>query len=51
MTLTLVLIGLGGVLVGGVISMRAQGAPLPAILLVGVLAVLALAGGVLQFFG
>jgi hypothetical protein len=50
-TLTLVLMGLGGVLVGGVLSMRAQGAPTPAVVLVGLLAVLALTGGVLQLVG
>jgi hypothetical protein len=42
-----VLILLGGVLVGGVISLRQQKAPLLALIVTGVLAALAIAAGVL----
>jgi hypothetical protein len=45
--LPVVLIAVSGVLFGGVWSMRSQGAPKVAIVLVGVFAVLALASGVL----
>ena len=43
----IVLIVLGGVLIGGVISLRQQKAPLPVLIVTGVLAVLALAAGIL----
>jgi len=49
--LALLLIGVGGVLLGGVISLRAQGAPVLAQLLLGALAAAALAGGMLRFAG
>ncbi len=51
MTLVLVLFGVGGLLVGGVLSLRAQGAPVGAQVLVLVLAVLAIVGGALRLGG
>lgn len=51
MTLTLVLFGLGGLLVGGVLSLRSQGARTGVQVITGLLAVLALAGGVLRLVG
>ena len=47
----LVLFGVGGLLVGGALSLRAQGAPVAAQVLVVVLAALAIAGGVLRLVG
>ena len=43
----ILLIVLGGVLVGGVISLRQQKAPMPVVIGCGVLALMALAAGVL----
>jgi hypothetical protein len=45
------LIALGGIFVGGVISLRQQGAGRLAQAIVGVLALLAVAGGVLYLVG
>jgi hypothetical protein len=42
------LFALGGVLVGGAVSMRRQGAPTMAVLLLGLLALLAVAAGALR---
>jgi hypothetical protein len=49
--LPVVLIALGGLLIGGVISIRQQGAGKLAQGLLGVLALLSVAGGVLWMFG
>ena len=51
MTLAVVLMGLGGLLLGGVLSLRAQGAATAAQVVLGVLAVLAITGGVLRLYG
>lgn len=48
MTVPLLLLALGGVLLGGVISLRAQGASTRAQVVVAVLAALALVAGVLR---
>jgi hypothetical protein len=45
--LPILLLGLAGLLVGGAVSMRQQGARLPAIGLVGLLAVISAVAGVL----
>jgi hypothetical protein len=46
--LPIALFALGGVLVGGAVSLRRQGAPGVAVALLGVMAVLAVAAGVLR---
>ena len=44
----IILFALGGVLVGGAVSMRKQGAPTMAVVLLGLLAVMAVAAGALR---
>jgi hypothetical protein len=44
---SIVLLGVAGILVGGAVSLRRQGASVVAVALVGVLAALAAAGGIL----
>ena len=44
----IILFALGGVLVGGAVSMRKQGAPTMAVELLGLLAVMAVAAGALR---
>ncbi len=51
MTLTVLLMGLGGLLLGGAFSLRAQGARTGVQVIVAVLAVLAMTGGVLRLYG
>jgi hypothetical protein len=46
--LPIVLFALGGVLVGGAVSMRKQGAPLLAVVLLGLMALLAVVAGTLR---
>jgi hypothetical protein len=46
--LPIVLFALGGVLVGGALSMRRQGAPVPAVVLLGLMALMAVAAGTLR---
>jgi len=45
------LLGLAGILVGGAWSLRRQGAPSAAVVVMGVLAALAFAGGLLRLWG
>jgi hypothetical protein len=45
--LPILLLFVAGIMAGGVVSLRKQGAPLPAVLTVGVIAALAGIGGVL----
>ena len=51
MILTVLLCGVGGLLLGGVLSLRSQGASTGVQAVVAVLAVLAIAGGVLRLVG
>ena len=44
----IILFGLGGVLAGGAVSMRRQGAPTMAVVLLGLLALMAVAAGALR---
>ena len=44
----IVLFGLGGVLVGGAVAMRRQGAPGVAVVVLGLMALMAVAAGVLR---
>jgi hypothetical protein len=46
--LPILLFGLGGVLVGGALSMRKQGAPTAAVVLLGLMALMAIAAGALR---
>jgi hypothetical protein len=46
--LPILLFALGGVLVGGTLSMRRQGAPKPFVAVLGLMALLALAAGTLR---
>jgi hypothetical protein len=46
--LPIVLFALGGILVGGAVSLRRQGAPTAAVALVGLLALLAVTAGALR---
>jgi hypothetical protein len=46
--LPIALFALGGVLLGGAVSLRRQGAPLAAVAVLGLLAVLAVVAGVLR---
>ena len=46
--LPIVLFALGGVLVGGALSMRRQGAPMLAVVLLGLMALMAVAAGALR---
>ena len=46
--LPIVLFALGGVLVGGALSMRRQGAPLLAVVLLGLMALMAVAAAALR---
>ena len=46
--LPVVLFALGGVLVGGAVSLRRQGAPVAAVVVVGLLAVVSVAAGALR---
>ncbi|CAA9398661.1 MAG: hypothetical protein AVDCRST_MAG35-774 [uncultured Quadrisphaera sp.] len=51
MILTVLLLGLGGLLIGGTLSLRSQGVRPGVQALVAVLAVLAVVGGVLRLTG
>jgi hypothetical protein len=46
--LPIALFALGGVMLGGVLSLRRQGAPMAPTVVLGLLAVMAVAGGALQ---
>ena len=46
--LPILLFALGGILVGGAVSMKRQGAPPAAVLVLGLMALLALAAGTLR---